>query len=73
MDELEELTAEVVHCRRCGHGYPAHDDGGGHCRSRTIGWGSIESDLPCLCTGFRWVAPDVPSGGYGGAPSPAYG
>jgi hypothetical protein len=72
MGELDELTA--VACRRCWHGYPEHEDGGGHCRARVIGWGAVERDLTCMCPGMRWIDPAPPAAlDYSAPPSPSWG
>lgn len=70
---VEELTGQAVVCRLCGHAYPQHDDGGGHCRAHLIGWGSAEHDLPCMCPHFRWIDPAPQPTSYDAPPSPAYG
>lgn len=66
--ELRQLEAPAVPCRSCGHGYPDHDAGGGHCSAMIGGWSSPAAGVPCPCPGFRWVAvrgePD-----YDGPPS----
>lgn len=72
-DEFRELVQAAVDCRRCGHGYPAHEAAGGHCRAHVIGWGSVERDLPCPCPGFRWIEPTPPAPvDYSAPPSPAW-
>lgn len=54
--ELEEL--EEVPCVRCGHGYTAHEDGGGHCRG-ILSNGPMHR-LPCMCPGMAWIPAQSP-------------
>lgn len=71
MNELEELTAPAVECRRCHHGYPEHEAGGGHCRGMLGGWSSPASGIPCVCPGMQWVDPGGPPvGSYLEPPTP---
>lgn len=67
--ELDQLQA--VDCRRCGHGYPTHEEGGGHCRGHLGGWSSPARGIPCMCPGFRWVDPEGPPLSYDGRPTPS--
>lgn len=67
--ELAALTAAAVGCRSCGHGYPEHEAGGGHCGGRIGGCASPANAIPCPCPGFRWIDPAGPSvGSYTDAP-----
>jgi hypothetical protein len=63
-EELQELVqADALCCRSCTHGYPAHEDAGGHCRH------VIAGVMPCPCAGFQWVDPaGPPVGSYGDPP-----
>lgn len=66
--ELLELEAPALSCRNCGHRFPVHDAGGGHCRDRIGGWSSPAAAVPCMCPGFRWIpVPGDPD--YSGPPS----
>lgn len=56
MTELLELDGPAVTCRRCGHGYPDHEDGGGHCRGTISNGPSYR--LACMCPAMQWVDPD---------------
>jgi hypothetical protein len=71
--ELAGLVAPLV-CRSCGHGFPQHEDAGGHCRDVIGGWSSPAAGFPCMCPGFRWVPLDGPPvGSYGDPPQSAAG
>jgi hypothetical protein len=63
--ELAELVggAPAVNCRRCSHGFPVHEDAGGHCRGRVGGWSSPAAGIPCPCPGMQWVDPAGPGVG----------
>jgi hypothetical protein len=63
LDE-ELLDLEAVRCRRCTHGFPEHEDAGGHCRQVVAGV------MPCPCPGMQWIDPGGPAiGSYTDPPA----
>jgi hypothetical protein len=71
---MSDLLAELVEleCLRCHHGYPSHQDGGGHCRGVIGGWSSPAAGIPCMCPGMRWVPAEVPEPpSYDAPPAPS--
>jgi hypothetical protein len=63
LDE-ELLELEAVPCLNCTHGFPEHEDAGGHCRH------VINDYMPCPCPGMRWVDPGgEPVGSYTDPPT----
>ncbi len=54
-------AADEVACRRCGHGYTGHEDGGRRCLEN-----GATRPSGCGCDGFRWVDPQPPGGADAG-------
>lgn len=62
MREAAAAAAAPATCRRCGVGWPDHNDGG-LVRQVVGGWSSPAAGIPVVCPGFAWVEPDGPSVG----------
>lgn len=70
-EELAELQAPALRCRRCGTPFPLHGAAGGPVTVRVGGFSSPAAAVPIGCPGFLWVDPaGPPVGSYRDRPAP---